>query len=45
MAVGENELRAAPDGAIVGMTFVDPPVLSRSCDTPLLLRRVAGQRG
>ncbi|TNC48065.1 hypothetical protein [Mumia zhuanghuii] len=35
-----DELREAPDGTIVGMTYVDLPVLRRA-GTPFLLTRVA----
>lgn len=32
-----DELRAAPDGGVVGMTYVDRPVLRRLGGTPFLL--------
>lgn len=32
-----DELRAAPDGSLVGMTYVDRPVLRRLGGTPFLL--------
>jgi len=37
-----DELRAAPDGSLVGMTYVDVPGLRALGGTPFLLRRTSG---